>query len=808
MPVALRLVGRFDLARFERAVSRLAARHETLRTSFAAPDGDPVQVVDAEIVLPLVFRDLRSLAGADRSASISRERTTAFSTPFDPTRAPLWRAVVLQTADDEHVLMWVMHHLITDGWSLRGALRELAALYSSDADPDPLPIQYRDFAWWQTGDVGESGLADQLDYWTGQLRGPLPVLDLPTDRVRPRTQSFTGGACSSHLTPEATAALKRSAQGHHVTLFTLLLAAFQAQLARLSGQPDIIVGVPVAGRSHVVLESLIGVFINTLPIRSQVAGSTAFSDFLKELGDSVLEGFAHADVPFERIVQAVQPNRDPGRTPVFQAVFNMQPWDDGPAMRMDGLTVHPDLSTEDLSSKFDVTLYATLLEGRLRLDLVYNAELFDPKRAEEMLRQYEHLLDQVVGAPATPIAQLSLVTPGASTVLPVADMPLAFAWEGSVSDRVRHWARSHGARPAVVDPNERVTYEELNARADSIAAALRARGVGPDDRIAVLATRSATLVQTLLGIWRADAAFVIVDPAYPAPRVISYLDIARPVGVVALDTQSLAASEAEAWCEEHGAWWMPASAARAPAGTTQTAPGEGQEPGNRLAYLTFTSGTTGRPKAVMGTHAPISHFLAWQMREFGLTSDDRVSVLSGLGHDPLLRDLFSPMWVGGTAVMPDAERMLEPGYLVRWMRSERITVAHVTPALVEVLVAPRDGDGRLESLRAAFSGGERLRSSTVSALQSLAPAARIVNFYGATETPQAMAWSQVDGQDLRRGEMPIGRGISDVQLLILTEHGRLAGLGELGEIHVRTPFLSLGYFDDEVPDPGAVHRKT
>ncbi|HEU4562176.1 MAG TPA: amino acid adenylation domain-containing protein, partial [Longimicrobium sp.] len=452
----------------------------------------------------------------------------------------------------------------------------------------------------------------------------------------------------------------------------------------------------------------------------------------------------------------------------------------------------------EVSSKFDITLYTGERDGGIYLNLVYAADLFDAPRMRELLAQLEGVLRQAAAAPETRVGALSLATEAARGVLPDPARPIeAEAWRGAVHERFAAHAATSPEALAISAAAETWTYAELDAAANRIAHRLIDGGVRPGDVVAVHAHRSAPLIRALLGAWKAGAAFAVLDPAYPPARLAAQAGAARPTALLRIS----AAGE------------VPAEVAAALAGTVRTTVvlAAGRDDGlggfsssaptvsvaaDDLAYVAFTSGTTGTPKAVAGTHRPLAHFFGWYAREFGLSAGDRFSLLSGLAHDPLLRDVFAPLAVGGSIAIPDAGEIGTPGWLAGWMRDEGITVAHLTPAMGQLLAAGA-GDARLPALRLACFGGDVLRAAEVERLRALAPGAEAVNFYGATETPQAMGCFRLPAGLAGVGTaVPVGRGIEGVDLLVITPWGTLAGIGELGEIAVRTPYLSRGYLND------------
>jgi amino acid adenylation domain-containing protein len=803
MPFSFRLRGAVDADALRRALDELVARHESLRTSFPLVDGAPVQRVHPPSPADFAFHDLASgsVDGPDDAARLLLR--DAAETPFDIEHGPLFRSLLIRLGFDEHLLHLNLHHIIADGWSFGVIARELAALYGAfgRGEPSPLtplPLQYADFAAWQREWLSGDVLSEQLGYWTRTLAGSPPRLELPTDRPRPAVQRHRGRLEQLALQGEAAANVLSLAQGEDATLFMTLLAAWSVVLSRWAGQYDVVVGTPIAGRTRGETEPLVGLFLNSLALRTDLSGDPAFRELLGRVREATLGAYAHQDVPFERVLEELQPERSLGHAPVFQVMLNLANFGSA-ELALPGVDVQPAEPATEFGSKFDLTLYAAEHSGALVFNLVYDADLFGAERMREMLGQLAAVLHQAAEDPARPLSSFSLATTSARAALPDPTAPLpAEPWSGATHHAFAQRAAESPDAVAVVDAHERWTYAELERAASRIARALADGGVAPGDVVAVWGHRSAALVRALLGTWKAGAAFVVLDPAYPAARLAGYVRTVRPraflriaaAGPVpdavadALDDSVRRAITLGEKAERDGLFGVPADAPPVEVGP------------DGLAYVAFTSGTTGEPKAIAGTHRPLSHFFGWYAAEFDLGAADRVSLLSGLAHDPLLRDVFAPLATGGTLCIPTQDEIGGPGRLAEWMRREGVTVAHLTPA-TGALLTSGGADGHLPALRLACFGGDLLRADDVARLRALAPSTTVVNFYGATETPQAMgAFVVPDAPSDVPATVPAGRGIDGVQLLILTPSGGLAGIGELGEVAVRTPYLSRCYLND------------
>jgi amino acid adenylation domain-containing protein len=809
LPVEVELAGELAPAALAGALGEVVRRHESLRTTFAVADGVPCQRISPALRIDLPLVDLGALPAPGAEAEARRLQAVQLARPFDLERGPLLAALLVRFVDGRHWFLLVMHHVVSDGWSVGVLVRELAALYEafSAGRPSPLPelpIQYADYAVWQRRAFAET--SRELDYWVARLGGEAAPLDLPADRPRPAVQTYRGGRLLRSLAPVRADRLRAFSREHGATLFMVLLAAVEAVFHRWSGQDDILLGTPIAGRRHVEVEGLIGIFLNTLVLRTDLSAEPSFRELLARVRERTLEAYSHQDVPFEAVLARLQPDRDLSRTPFFQVLFNLVNVPPAEA-RLPGLTLR-ELSPIQVPSKFDMTFYVSESGASIQIDLVYNADLFDALRMEELLDQVELLLDQAPERPEEPIGRLSLISDRARLALPDPAAPLDAGWTGAIQDLFAARAREAPARLAISDRDGAWSYGELDEAAGRVAGWLLAQGLRKGDAVAVWAHRSAPVALAVLGALRAGGAFALLDPAYPAARLVEMLRLATPRAFLSLEAAGPVPGEVAAWRSQAGCPVLDLPRGGAGAALARFAGLAGQIPRidigpDDVAVIGFTSGSTGTPKAILGRHGPLTHFLPWQCERFGLTAEDRFSLLSGLAHDPLQRDLFTPLYLGASIHVPDPEDLGVAGRIAEWMAREGVTVAHLTPAMAQLLTErpAAGGEVAVPSLRRVLLVGDALTRLDVARIRSLAPQVVCVNLYGSTETQRAVAYHAVEdagtaGEHAKQ-VLPLGRGMPGVQLLVINPAGGLAGVGELGEIAVRSPHLALGYLGDE-----------
>ncbi|HEX9936119.1 MAG TPA: condensation domain-containing protein, partial [Longimicrobium sp.] len=724
--VAWRPGGELDQAALERALGEIVRRHEALRTVFAEVDGSPVQVVVPFGGFSLPVEDLSNLSKVDREAAFRRREGEEGRRAFDLSAGPLFRAVLLRLGADEHVLLLSMHHIVSDGWSLGVLQRELGALYAAYREgresPLPeLPVQYADYAVWQREQLVGKVLDRQLSYWRERLVGAPELLELPTDHPRPAAQTYRGASVPMDLSPELLERLQALGRSEGATLYMTLLAAFQVLLSKYAGSEDVVVGSPIAGRTRGEVEGLIGFFVNTLVLRTDLSGDPSFRETLRRVREATLGAYEHQDVPFEKLVAELQPERSLSHSPLFQVMFTLQ--DGGGAVP--GLGVSGAGAAMEIA-KFDLSLTLTATAQGLRGGLNYSTDLFERGTAERMLGHLARVLEQVGVDADVRLSRLELLGEAERALVleewnrTAAEVPADRCIHELFEAQVE---RTPGAE-AVSFEGERLTYAGLNARANRLAHHLRALGVGPDARVGLCLERGVDAIVGLLAALKAGGAYVPLDPSYPAERLREMLADSRPV--VLLTQAPLR--------ERVGSPGIPALALDADAGAWAERPETnpvrlGLTP-EHLAYVIYTSGSTGRPKGVMVRHGSVVN-LAFALRARIYAAHPgplRVGVNAPLVFDGSVKQIVQ-LAAGHTLCPVPEDVRREPAALVAWMDQERVDTLDMTPSLLRLALA--EGLGRDGSPRFVLVGGEAVNEELRERMSRVPT--RFHNVYGPTE---------------------------------------------------------------------------
>ena len=802
-PKAIHLAGPLEPAVVDGVVSAVVRRHEVLRTRFRSMDGRAVQ----EILLPSPLRapivDLSALSEPLRSAEARRRSREEGLAPFHLERELPLRVKLLRLGAVEHVLLFTLHHIAGDAWSLTVLDREVKALYDAAAlgRPAALPellIQYVDFAHWQRSWLAGETLAMELDYWKRCLDGAPPVLELPTDRPRPSVPSYRGASAQLRLPGSAAAAAAAAGRHCGATPFMVLLAVYEVLLSRHSGQDDLTVGAPVAGRQRLELEPLIGCFINTLVLRGDLSGRPTFLELLARVRETAIGAYVHQDLPFEKLVDELQPGRQLARSPLFQVMFDLLRAEEG-RLTLPGLTATP-FSVPGEIAKFDLLLGLLQVPDGLTAVLRYSTALFDGTTATRMLHHFAALVESLCVRPQMKISDASLLGDAErhQLISEWSDSASSYERERCVHEIFAEQARSAPGAPALIFGNRSLTYDELERAANRLAHRLRRLGVGPEIRVGLMLDRSVELFVAMLAVLKSGGAYVPLDPGYPQERLAFLVRDARlPVVVTsAVLAGRIAADRTEpVFLDVHAseAEEMPGSA-----------PGVSVSADN-AAYVLYTSGSTGNPKGVIVTHRAILR-LVRGTNYIRLAPGDRVAQASNASFDAITFELWGSLLNGATLVGVARDAALSPAELALQLRQDRIDVLFLTAALFHQLAVEQPE--ALGCLRDLLVGGDALDPARARLLLKAGGPRRLLNAYGPTESTTFASWSPVRTVPAGAVSVPIGRPLANTRLLVLDREMQPVPVGVAGELFLGGDGLARGYSDRPeltaqsfVPDP-------
>ncbi|MDG0873756.1 amino acid adenylation domain-containing protein [Paenibacillus thiaminolyticus] len=817
MPEAMLLEGALDRARFEEAFRKLMARHEMLRTGFEMVDGEASQ---------RVYQDLNFAVEFYRVDEQEAEETVRrFVRPFDLAKPPLLRVGLVELAPERHILMYDMHHIISDGVSMEIFVEEFVRLYGGE-QLEPLRIQYKDYTVWQHSEEQKERLERQEAYWLDMFQGELPVLEMPTDYPRPAVQSYEGLTLEFFFDASKTDGLRQLASETGTTLFMVLLAAYNVLLHKYSGQEDVIVGTPIAGRNHGDVQPLIGMFLNTLAIRSYPASEKTFLSYLNEVKETTLYAFEHQNYPFEELVDKVQVTRDLSRNPLFDTLFTMQNTENE-EFELEGLRLIPYPSVLD-TAKFDISLDVGEENGGLDYSFEYATALYKRETIERLAKHYEQLLVTIISRPDAKIAELNLLTaeekeqilgtfnPAQPEAAPAAAFHRLFEEQAERTPEAE----------AVVYENDRLTYAELNERANRLASTLRASGIGRETIVGILAERSVDLLVAVLAIWKAGGAYVPLDPDYPADRVRFMLEDS---GAKVLLTQTALRERAEAWLGEEelalaAVLYLDDEAsyseerANAPissgmvSGKLTDAVDDGDETHPNigmgsfhearpedLAYVIYTSGTTGKPKGVMIEHRSLVNTAAGYRREYRLDQFPvRLLQLASFSFDVFVGDIARTLYNGGTIVIVPKDDRIDPSRLHHWMERERVTIFESTPALIVPFLEYVHEQGLdMSGMELLITSSDSCSVADYRTLQErFGSLFRIINAYGVTEAAIDSSFYDEELAKLpQTGHVPIGKAWLNAKFYIVDAHLNPVPVGVLGELVIGGVGVARGYLN-------------
>jgi len=804
-PMAVRLTGNLNVTALKRSLNSIVARHDALRTTFVTLEGTPSQLIASEALLELPLIDLSGEREAEREPAAQRLLQHEARRPFDLSQGPLVRSILVRLSEQEHILLVTMHHIVTDGWSVGIFQRELSELYKGfaageEATLPELPIQYPDYAAWQrrwfAGELYES----QLAYWK-KVFAPLPaVLELPTDHPRPNAQApgaFRGAHQTICLPKQLTIELKLLSQRQGATLFMTLLAAYEILLQRYSGEDDIVVGTPIAGRQMPETESLIGLFINTLPLRTSLSGDPSFREVLGRVKEAALGAYANQDLPFERLVKELQPERTLAHNPLFQVMFVLQSEEISPLQLPGLVTEH--FRIGNTMANFDLTLDVVERDGQLICLFESNADLFESDTVARLMGHFQTLLEGVVANPEEKISSLPLLTDAERRRLLVEwnDTKTDYPNQKTIQELFVQQVSDTPDATALICTDREVTYRELNSRANQLAHYLIKRGVGPDTRVGLCVQRSPEMIMVLLGILKAGGAYAPLDPDYPQTRLQFMLEDAQVPMLITERrlAQNLPVNTAEIiYLDELSATIASESQADPEIRTTA----------DNLAYVMYTSGSTGQPKGVAVTHRNVVRLV--KSTNYASFAADEIFLQSAtISFDASTFEIWGSLLNGARlALMPPGCASL--GELGQAIKRFEVTTLWLTAGLFHLMVDNHLDD--LQDVRQLLAGGDVLSVPHVQKVLAELKGCRLINGYGPTENTTFTCCYSIDDPDSLTGSVPIGRPISNTSVYILDGCMNPVPVGVRGELYIGGDGVARGYLDRPalnaerfVPDP-------
>ena len=796
IPESVRIKGKLDAALFQRCLNTIIARHENLRTNFISRDGHPALVIHKERTVELERFDLREMDEATREKEALRIADRFAKTIFNLSEGPLLRAGLVHMNEDDFILLVTIHHIISDDWSTQVFIRELGILYEAflkgESSPlPPLPVQYADFAHWQQTWLSGEVLEEQLRFWQETLAGVAPVLELPTDRPRPKMPSQKGSYLTFAFTPGESAAINTFTRDHGLTPFMTLLAAFETLLYRYSGQESFNIGTPIANRNRAETEPLIGFFVNTLVLPVRLEGQPTFSALLEQIRETALDAFAHQDVPFEKIVDRLQPDRSMSHTPLFQVMFALQnagkparerAEDPDAAFRVEPVEAHSGMS------KFDITLFMLEENGAWAGAFEYATDLFDADTMERMAGHFKRLTLQLIRQPHVPVDAVPFIDPPELDRLireynstPAPQPPF-----DNVVRLLEHQADVSAEKTALEQDDARYSYRQFNEEINRLAHLLIKKGLGPEQRVGLCFQRSPEMIIALFAILKSGAAYVPIDPAYPAERITYMVHDANlalllhhqpTAGVLEGLTVSVPRIEVTIGGDELAA-------------ESVENPRPSPEP-QQLAYMIYTSGSTGKPKGTLITHAGLMHYLSWTAQGYPLGEGRGSLVHATLAFDATVTAVYTPLINGQTITLASAGNDLEAlaGALLRY---KDFNIVKITPAHLDLLAHQIPADQAASLTRAFVIGGENLSADQIAFWQQQAADTHLFNEYGPTETVVGCVVFDARGWQ-GQGSVPIGRSIPGTPVYVLDSRLQPVPHGVPGELYIGGAGVARGY---------------
>jgi amino acid adenylation domain-containing protein len=785
-------LGDINISALQQALNAIVARHEVLRTTFTNQDGNPIQVINATSPVPLQIFDLRKQPLSVQATEIQRLLSREIQRPFNFSQDLMLRSCLLQIGETEHILLLVVHHIAADGWSMRILFQELSSLYSAfsqglPSSLTPLPIQYADFAQWQRQYLQDDVLESSINYWKKHLSGAPELLSLPIDRPRPPIQSFQGKTQSFSLPGQVTERLRLLGQGEKSTLFMVILAVFNILLSRYTNSQDIVVGTALGNRQHSETQELIGFFVNTLALRTDVSGNPSFKELLGRVREVMVGSYEYQDLPFEKLIEALQPKRDLSYSPIFQVMLILNEDILQEKIELNRLNISR-WEVENNAAQFDLTLNVNQMDTEILLQWQYNTDLFDDSTIERIAGNFQTLLTNIIVNPEIPISELSLLTANEQQQLlgEWNNTQVEYPQDKCIHQLFEEQVERTPDAIAVVFAQQKLTYRELNHRANRLAHYLQSLGVKPESLVGVCLERSLEMVMGLLAILKAGAAYVPLDPTYPADRVAYILDNSQ--AKLLLTTSNLLATlpqnETPFICLDRESAVISQQSESNP---------ESEVKPDNLSYVIYTSGSTGKPKGVQICHQSLVNFICSMQNEPGLNHGDKLLAVTTISFDIHTLEIYLPLTVGATIILASREMTIDGRQLAKEIQNHAVNVMQATPATWRMLLAS-DWPGKTDLK--VICGGEALSRELANRL--LAKVGSLWNVYGPTETT---VWSTIceikASRDTNHEDAPesIGRPITNTQIYILDQGLQPVPIGVIGELYIGGDGVARGYLN-------------
>ncbi|NJN12841.1 MAG: amino acid adenylation domain-containing protein [Richelia sp. RM1_1_1] len=792
IPIAFHIQGHLNIAALEQSLNKILKRHEVLRTNFKLVNGEPVQEIAPELIWDLSIINQEHLSGENWESEVKQFAASSAKEPFNLAKELLVRATLLRLSQEEHVLLVTMHHIITDGWSWGVFLHELSTLYAafSTNQPSPLPelpIQYADFAIWQRDRIQDEFLATQLNYWKQQLKGELPVLQLPTDHPRPNSTTFSGAKQYFKFSVSLTNALRQLSQREDSTLFMSLLAAFNILLYRYTDQEDILIGSPIANRNRAELEGMLGLFVNTLVLRNNLNGNPSFCELLHRVREVTLDAYAHQDLPFEMLVEELQPERDLSRNPLYEVMFVLQNTPNS-VHEVSGLSLRT-LEFDSGTSQLDIFLSMSESEAGLTGCLEYNTDIFDSTTINQFIKNFQTLLENIVVNPQQRLSELSLLTASEQEQLlfKLNQTRVDYPQDATLHQLFEQQVEQTPDSLALISESEELTYCQLNHKVNQLVHYLQNQGVTRYSLVALCLESSIDMVVGILAILKAGGAYIPLDPSYPVERLNFMLADSQVSLLITKQEilEKISLSSAKTICLDIHKEKIGQESLENPISISEA---------DNLAYIIYTSGSTGTPKGVQGTHRGTVNGLHWLWKTYPFSQGEVCCQKTAISFVDSVWEIFAPLLQGVPTVIISNATVLDSQLFIETLAHHKVTRIILVPSLLRLLLNNYSHLlQKLSQLKLWITSGETISIKLVQTFQELMPEVKLINLYGSSEVSANATYYDTSLLQNKAHSIPIGRPIDNTQIYVLNQDLQPTPVGVVGELYVGGDGLAKGY---------------